>query len=380
MTTKLNAAARLVATEVSAFNDAQLTALRQHILPLMEKLQRPYYYNATTWIPEYMKNGVKKSKTDGWGDNLTPEGKAFWDVMTLLNLTSGIVEAVLTKASPARRAVILKSTLKRTGQSWAKVPADKLLSRVMLLIKKVPPRLLTEKGQAIVTEINSTYFQLLRKSWPYIVSECESEFADIMKQNHLSPGTLPADKMWKAFQAALPGWTFEEKESTYAKKEMLYTATAADKLTKLQFFHKFYGDDAFTIIPQWRMDEQDSWRSWAKTGVDAGDMSFDRDTYSVEGAVEEALAKVEEARTARQKLLDEGKDYDFGGSKLKLLPSKLEEIVKSLQDGRSFTVGSGGFGKYTIYTTKAVARSQPAAEWLTQKVGKDVYYYTEERD
>ena len=372
--------------EQAALSEAQINALRQHVLPMLEQMTRGYYYNPTTWVPKYIKNGVKNEGAGLAFEELTTTGKSFIKAMVYLKYVCTLVQAVVGKQTPAKRALELNRALGKASQSWRDpVSMDKILSITMGILRRLSSDF-TPEGKEFFAATQSTYFKLLQKSWGYIINECENEYADIIREHnlHFYATDLSKKQMWADMQKLLKGWTFtatpEKKEKFYRAPET-FTATSPDGLSKIDLVIS-YGDQFqdFSLKPYYRM-LQDGWYSWGRLGVEDGSKSYKCDEHSLESAIEEVLEQIEKARAARTKLDAEGQTYDFGPVKRKLLPAALADIVKRLKDTGGYSIEPSGFGTAYIFSTKRpYPDSRPASAWLSQQVGTQVYYTTADRD
>lgn len=383
MTFQLNAAARIAQVRMTAaFSDEQKAALAQHIIPLLDTCHREYYYNVKTWANEYLTTKINQKIWD------TPKQvDALYTFLIHVDRIRSIVDAVLSKGSPAKRAAELKRSLKEAQKAFRGKPGEdlnKLINKALLLWKKVPAKELTPKGKEIATALADPYFTLLKKSWPYIVKECENEFGEILKQNGLTvvkDGSSDA-KIFETLQKVLKGWSFETKKHTYSygnQEHFDYIAISPDGLTRIELGERYGSREGYSLRPAYRMAQDKGWFSWARTGVDDGGVSFGSET-PLEYAVEQMLEKVEKARAARQEKETNGVNFNFGPKSVLMMPDDLQKAVDKIKMGGTYSIEPSGFGIAYVFSKRGDRWSKPASQELSEKVGAPVFYYQADRD
>jgi hypothetical protein len=130
-----------------------------------------------------------------------------------------------------------------------------------------------------------------------------------------------------------------------------------------------------SILPLYRGHEDDPWRNYGRLGVDVPDQSiYNAGTQDIESWVKRVTKDAQNLKDTKER----GVLVNFGPRSLTLTPERLAQIVDILKSGRTFTVGSGGFGTYTIFSTNS--RGSPASKQITELVGQGVYYRQEDRD
>lgn len=392
MTVKLQAAIRLKA----AFNDAQKQMVRQHLLPQMQELMPPYWYNSMTWLDQYAKGAVSKGKKRGpMSDDVTSMGNYINDALFYMKAIIDVLNAVDGKGSEAFRAATLKKVAKGYGKSVRfTAPPNRYPQTVALKLKRVPSNAWTDKGKKLIEFVNSQYFKLLTKSWPWILQECENEFSAIVKQSklHMMGAKPTLEKVLNAMKEVLPDWkpTVEErtmhdyKSGKQVPDKPLMKITSPDGLTVLELTSAGGGgqftDPGFSIKPMFRMDENSGWRSWERFGVDFGDDSFNSGEHSVEYAIEQLTDKIDKARERQNLLKSGGQDFNFGPVTKRMMPEDLEKAIQQLKTRGMWSIEPSGFGTAYVFTTNRSRWDSPASSELSEKVGKPVYFSKQDRD
>jgi hypothetical protein len=145
---------RLQLIETSALTEEQIHVLRTRILPSLEEMTKGHF----SWYlpgPEQKQEAVRVVKHD-------------WAVMTWL------LQAIVSKGTQAQRARNLMRNLSQDHvPRWRAADPYKqyilAYNRTIKLIaaKKINP----EAAKVITTILQSTDFQLLKKSWHFIIDE-----------------------------------------------------------------------------------------------------------------------------------------------------------------------------------------------------------------
>ncbi len=368
-----------IPTQVNAeFTDEQIQALRIHVLPELERIapsnslkKQPVstFVNVGTAPRGPSNRGKRTKEAESWN----------WATCDLQEVCA-LLHSIVDKKSPAMRAMNLKEALNELQSNDGRSTRDinKILPLALRRIKAIPATKLTPAGIQAQRILGGQYFKLLQQSWPYIVSESVKEHRTLLKKHGLVVLKKASKQdVAEVMKKLLPDWTFtEEKVEVYEGHQVTnYIAIDPDGLRKLEPRETIYG---FSIRPSYRMDRNSSvWFSWERFGVDDGAARFDYHV-SVQAAVEMCLDTINTAMERRLAVETNGVDYDFGGTKHKMLPEQFQKVVQALKDRGYWETGPGGFGTYTVYTTRR--DDNAASPMLSKAVGMPVYWHKEDRD
>lgn len=387
------------------FSDQQIQVIRTRLLPALAPMTQEYYFNNMTWIQNWMLE--KYSKKPGsvrpnvprykYGE-VSSLGEKLTAALMMIRDVDEVLHAIADPSAPASRAAKLGMFLQENKKFHSlykinKVSMENWLKRIFVLTREMQPAIMTEKGQNVLATLRSTDFKLLAKSWPWICQEMDRTFNELIKKHGLtvfSPLTKDsnksfdkdpkgAEKIWKALQKILPTWKAEVENSKYpgGSPYTTYSVTSPDGLTRLIPDRMYLGGD-YAIIPQYKIQVNEGyWTSWARTGVDGGEVEFP-DGTPLEHAVETLLAKINKSRDKTLERNAGGVMYDFGPFKRKMLPAEYQSVVTQLKKNGRWETGPGGFGTYYVFRTGG--KGLPASTVLSTDVGSNVVYHTEERD
>lgn len=368
----------------AAFTEEQIVALRTHVLPLFASLES---WHGPGHLPRFLDEPVRGI---GSAAKFTPAGLAFSTYAGVASFLVRLLESIVARKSPAKRHSDLQLALKEGTtyfKGYKKWPPAVWPFALTRLAMKAKSNKLTPLGQEALGAVSSPYFQLLKKSWPYILAEAGREHGEILKKFGLQVSTANLDALVKKFQKALPDWTVTElKQTNYLNKPQpsQYVALSPDRLKKITLgISEYDPKKSWALIPAYRMtpgsiDDHD-WYSWARLGVDGGETTFEfGDT--MEYAVELMIEKIDAAIARRKDFAENGKDYNFGPKTLRLKPDGLATILETLRSGKSYTIAPSGFGTAYIFSTRRGPYSSLASAELSKLVGTPVYYFSQDRD
>jgi len=386
--------------QTAAFSIEQKEALRRHILPLFEQYPEVFKEGSVGWYSVWPLF-LKEEKGPDGKTKVYPAADALQDYFNCLvvfwNFTRAVVDT--KRLSPARRARIIKDILhsisgrafinKEMKNHWASLPSVALRTS-----RKLKAEGLTPLGIEIASLIRAPYMRLLLKSWPYIVTEANSEFRSIFKQFGLRKLSTNEDVLKADALSILQGWKEGDSSSKLANsfgwrtsnKDGFVLISPDD--TKALYFQvarppRTAGDAYCRVTPKFQFGGKVY--SWEQYGVDDGSEAFEPATDNLDFVIEVCLKKIDNAIAEMEKLAAEGQTYDFGPAKKTMLPSAYQDVIDRLRANKTWTINPQGFGIAYVFTAnKAQAqkmyRFEVASDQLSKDVGRTVFYWRVERD
>ncbi len=369
MTTLKKVEARLAI--MAAFSDDQIVALADRVLPVFKSLEAEGYgsYPQLYLVPpKSQKDRLRDLRHSAHYARLAGIG-----VRIVTKLLQAIVDV---QAHPADRAAQINRALQECGEYGTDLPKNvtKLASWLVSTCQKLQDKELSPEGKKVKKALTTNpEVKLLVKSWPSIIKLAKQEVTELNDTHKLLQSGGTRLEIWNNLKRVpeLRGWKFTKEKTPYRTVDLL--ATSPDGLNQIEVGFGYEG--AYALIPRFKIDGKDTtWLSWARRGIDSGEESF-KNSQNLNYAVRSLLQKIQTAREKRLELMSSGVEYNLGPRIIKLLPKAMDEIIQRLKKTGVWELPPHGFGiGYRFSTQRRYPDSKPAAQWLSDDVGRLVYY------
>jgi 8-oxo-dGTP pyrophosphatase MutT (NUDIX family) len=372
--------------QTAALDEPQLQALRTRVIPILRGAVGPDYGpDAITWK---VLNSHRASPAVGKAAMLASGVQWAWERVTKF------IEAVASKQTPVKRAAILRRYLAipriRNYREFEDLPT--LLNSVLKESKKALA--LAKLGMTPIGKekleglMADPVIGLLRKSWGFIVSEVQEEYAGLLKQYkfmEVKEG-MNGQKMQQQFTEHMKSLGYTISPYNGSEKYMKGFASAAKDDKRITFIPpdkkagNWSGGNG-ALFPEYKLAQHgDYWFDYGRTGVEGGETYLEDDNL-LEGVIDELIEKMDKTIKASEEREARGIQVKFcPESSRKLLPENLEKIVDKLKGGGTYSIEPSGFGTAYLFSIRRFANARPADKDISDRVGQQVYYTEHDRD